>query len=103
LTNREKDDIIKSSNEREVINMTDNIYWVIECENYQGHDETYYFTSHEVAIKNFLTIVEKYKDMDEFRRDGNSCSWFSGYYNEYSTFIRLTEKRLPEIHDDIIF
>jgi single-stranded DNA-specific DHH superfamily exonuclease len=103
LTNREKDDIIKSSNEREVINMTDNIYWVIECENYQGHDETYYFTSHEVAIKNFLTIVEKYKDMYEFEQDGNSCMWFDSSFNEYSTYIYLMRKPLPAIHDDIIF
>jgi hypothetical protein len=88
---------------KEVTNMKENCYWAIVCDNFCDRDDVYYFTSHEVAIKNFLTIAEKYKDMDEFRRDGNSCSWFSGYYNEYSTFIRLTEKRLPAIHDDIIF
>jgi len=87
----------------EVTSMKENCYWAIVCDNFCGSDDVYYFTSHEVAVKNFLTIVEKYKDAKEFERDGNSCMWFDSSFNEYSTYIYLMKKPLPAIHDDIIF
>jgi len=83
--------------------MTDNTYWAIVCKNYHGGDETYYFTSHEVARENFVEIINNHQSAEEFRKDGDSCSWFDCRFNEYSTHIYLTEKPLPEIHDDIIF
>jgi hypothetical protein len=85
------------------MNMKNNLYWAIVCENYQGGDETYYFTSHEVAMKNFLKIVNSHKDEDEFRSDEDSCSWFDCGFNEYSTYIYVTERLLPEVYDDVIF
>lgn len=79
------------------------LYWVINCDNFKSQDDIFYFENYKIAKKNFEILCEKNKNQEEFERDENSASWFDSNYNEFSTYIDLTEIELPPIYNEIIF
>jgi hypothetical protein len=80
----------------------ENDIWKIVLENYQGEDATCYFENYEIAKKNFNCLRDSNKDMPEFEIDDNTISWYDCHYNEYNTFIYLSQGG-PKIYNKIIF
>jgi hypothetical protein len=79
-------------------------YWAIDCNNFRGENDTFYFENYKIAKENFEILCEKNKNQEEFKRyDEYSGAWFDPNYNEYLTFIDLTELEMPVIHNEIIF
>lgn len=79
------------------------LFWCVEINNLEGENYLYYFKNYKIARENFLSIVNKNKNQDEFQYDGEAfCSWFDAHWNEYSTFVELVQKELPYIFDTVI-
>lgn len=80
-------------------------YWCVVLKNFEGEDDVYYFSNCEIAIQNFLALVSKYLDYEEFSLDIEEqvCSWFDSNYNEDSTQVYVAVRPMPPVFDEIIF
>lgn len=77
-------------------------YWALILDNYECADDIFYFANYDIAKQNFDVICENYKNYKEFKKTDKRCSWFDPKYNEYSTFVSLTEREI-DIYNEIIF
>lgn len=63
--------------------------WHLHLDNFEGRDDTYFFTNESAARTTFNAIADAYSYCDEFEKQEDKCSWFDADYNEYSTYVWL--------------
>ena len=74
--------------------------YTISFDNYHGetYEEHYFQMKH--ALARFLELRDEGKTKDEFEFCQNSFSFFDAGYNEYSTYITLTDSTLKDLFKD---
>lgn len=76
--------------------------YVLNLENYQGEYTFELFHHKENAERRYNELLEENKNQSEFERYENVhvFSFFDPNYNEYSTYITLTESTMDELFED---
>ena len=88
------------------------LYWVIKVDNYEDESYTLYFKNFDIAFQNYEKIKKEHQNDEDFEvceqpNNANDafyqCSWYDSRYNEYNTFITLTQKTMPKVWNKIVF
>lgn len=74
--------------------------YTISLENYQGETSVEHYFQMKHALTRFLELRDEGKTKDEFEFCQNSFAFFDANYNEYSTYITLTEGTLKDLFMD---
>ena len=76
--------------------------YTITFENYHGEHFVEHYFQLQNALARFLELRDEGKDCDEFASKKNMFSFFDANYNEYSTYISLTESLVKELFSDSV-
>lgn len=79
--------------------MKKKIYTIV-FENYQGESFTEHFFQLKNALARFTTLLNESREKDEFEHHGNNFGFFDAAYNEYSTYISMTEGVMKDLFSD---
>lgn len=74
--------------------------YTISLDNYHGETYAEHYFQMKHALARFLELRDEGKTKDEFEFDQNSFSFFDAGYNEYSTYITLTDSTLKDLFVD---
>lgn len=74
--------------------------YTITFENYQGESFTEHFFQLKNALARFTALLDEGMEKDEFEHHGNNFSFFDAGYNEYSTYISMTEGIVKDLFSD---
>ena len=74
--------------------------YTISLDNYHGETYAEHYLQMKHALTRFLELRDEGKTKDEFEFCQNSFSFFDAGYNEYSTYITLTDGTLKNLFVD---
>lgn len=74
--------------------------YTITFENYHGESFTENFFQLKNALARFTAILDEGAEKDEFEHHDNNFSFFDADYNEYSTYISMTEGIVKDLFSD---
>lgn len=74
--------------------------YTIHLDNYHGETYAEHYFQIENALARFLELRDEGKAQDEFECCKNSFMFFDANYNEYSTYISLTDGTLKDLFMD---
>lgn len=74
--------------------------YTISLENYQGETFVEHYFQKKNALARFHELQKEGKAKDEFQSRQNSFAFFDANYNEYSTYITLTDGTLKDLFMD---
>ena len=74
--------------------------YTILLDNYHGETYAEHYFQVEHALARFLELRDEGKAQDEFECCKNSFMFFDANYNEYSTYISLTDGTLKDLFMD---
>lgn len=81
------------------MNMETKIY-TISLDNYHGETYVEHYFQMKHALARFLELRDEGQAQNEFDFCENSFSFFDSNYNEFSTYIDLTESTLKDLFYD---
>lgn len=76
--------------------------YTISLDNYHGETYVEHYFQLKHALARFIELQDEGKAKDEFEFRQNYFSFFDAGYNEYSTYIDLTESALKDLFMDEI-
>lgn len=74
--------------------------YTISLDNYHGETYAEHYFQKEHALARFLELQDEGKARDEFKLCQNYFSFFDANYNEYSTYVDLTDSTLKDLFMD---
>lgn len=74
--------------------------YTITFENYHGESFTEHFFQLKNALARFMALWDEGMEKDEFAHNNNDFSFFDANYNEYSTYISMTEGFVKNLFSD---
>lgn len=83
------------------MNMGMKVY-TISFDNYHGETYVEHYFQLKHALARFIELQDEGKAKDEFEFRQNYFSFFDAGYNEYSTYIELTDSTLKDLFMDEI-
>lgn len=76
--------------------------YTISLDNYHGETYAEHYFQLKHALARFIELQDEGKAKDEFEFRQNYFSFFDAGYNEYSTYIELTDGTLKDLFMDEI-
>lgn len=76
--------------------------YTISFDNYHGETYVEHYFQLKHALARFIELQDEGKAKDEFEFRQNYFSFFDAGYNEYSTYIELTDGTLKDLFMDEI-
>ena len=83
------------------MNMGMKVY-TISLDNYHGETYVEHYFQWKHALDRFIELLDEGMTKDEFESRPNYFSFFDAGYNEYSTYIKLTDSTLKDLFMDEI-
>lgn len=83
------------------MNMEMKVY-TISFDNYHGETYVEHYFQLKHALARFIELQDEGKAKEEFEFRQNYFSFFDANYNEYSTYIELTDSTLKDLFMDEI-
>jgi len=74
--------------------------YTITLDNYHGESFTEHFFQLKNALTRFMALQDEGMSKDEFTRHDNYFSFFDDSYNEYSTYISMTDGIVKDLFSD---
>jgi len=74
--------------------------YTITLDNYHGESSTEHFFQLKNALARFMALRDEGMSKDEFMHHDDYFSFFDADYNEYSTYISMTENIVKNLFSD---